>query len=130
MSTAEMPFPTLSAHRGGSGEGAENTLHAFRKAYALGINLLELDVHMSKDGHVVIAHDATLGRMCGPDYRGKKLADFTYKELPQMQKQIKIALSPGSYTLKDDETGRFDLLEDLFEEFQSKKVLFSIDLKA
>ena len=43
------PMPILSAHRGGSAEGTENTLFAFRNAVDQGMNLLELDVHMSKD---------------------------------------------------------------------------------
>ena len=64
------PMKILSAHRGGSGEGTENTLYAFRNAEKLGMNLMELDVHMTKDGQVVIAHDEELGRMCGPEYQG------------------------------------------------------------
>ena len=59
------PFKILSAHRGGSAERVENTIAAFKHAVSLDMNLLELDVHLSKDGEVVIAHDETLGRMCG-----------------------------------------------------------------
>ena len=62
----EQPFKILSAHRGGSAERVENTIGAFKHAVSLDMNLLELDVHLSKDGEVVIAHDETLGRMCGP----------------------------------------------------------------
>jgi len=56
----------LSAHRGGSAERAENTLGAFKHAESLGMNLMELDCHLTKDGEVVVAHDADLERMCGP----------------------------------------------------------------
>ena len=59
------PFAILSAHRGGSGERVENTLAAFKHAEEQGINLQELDCHLTKDGEVVIAHDADLERMCG-----------------------------------------------------------------
>ena len=45
------------AHRGGSLLAPENTLAAFRKALTLPIDAIELDVHMSRDGHVVVIHD-------------------------------------------------------------------------
>ena len=54
--------PRLFAHRGASGEAPENTLAAFHRAIALGIEYIELDVHLSRDGHVVVIHDATLER--------------------------------------------------------------------
>jgi glycerophosphoryl diester phosphodiesterase len=54
--------PRLFAHRGASGEAPENTLAAFRRAVALGSEYIELDVHLSRDGHIVVIHDATLER--------------------------------------------------------------------
>ena len=48
------------AHRGASAYEPENTLRAFRRAIELGADMSELDVHLSKDGHVVIRHDATI----------------------------------------------------------------------
>ena len=80
----KQPFRILSSHRGGSAERCENTLAAFKYSLELGINLLELDVHMSKDGEVVIAHDADLGRMCGEAYKDKKLNEYNYEDLPPM----------------------------------------------
>ena len=62
------PLHILSAHRGGSAEGTENTLYAFQHAVDIGLNLMELDVHLSRDGQVVVAHDAELGRMCGSEF--------------------------------------------------------------
>ena len=59
------PMLILSAHRGGSAEGTENTLYAFKHAVSVGMNLMELDVHMTRDGLPVVAHDSDLGRMCG-----------------------------------------------------------------
>ena len=55
-------LPRLFAHRGASGEAPENTLAAFHRAVTLGIEYIELDVHLSRDGHVVVIHDATLER--------------------------------------------------------------------
>ena len=58
------------AHRGGSSEKPENTTDAFKHALSKGLNFMECDVQISRDGKVVIAHDDTLERMCGDDYRG------------------------------------------------------------
>jgi glycerophosphoryl diester phosphodiesterase len=48
------------AHRGASAYEPENTLRAFRRAIELGADMSELDVHLSKDGHAVVRHDATI----------------------------------------------------------------------
>lgn len=50
----------LIAHRGGSGLRVENTLAAFANAIDLGVEGAELDVHLSRDGQVVVHHDERL----------------------------------------------------------------------
>ncbi len=50
------------AHRGASAYEPENTLRAFDRAIEMGATMLELDVHLSQDGHPVIIHDADLSR--------------------------------------------------------------------
>jgi glycerophosphoryl diester phosphodiesterase len=50
------------AHRGGSALAPENTCAAFDNGLALGADGLELDVHLSRDGRVVVHHDPTLDR--------------------------------------------------------------------
>lgn len=52
----------LAAHRGGALLWPENSLLAFRNAIAMGVNFLELDVHLSRDGELVVLHDPTLDR--------------------------------------------------------------------
>ena len=53
----------LVAHRGGSKLAPENTMAAFRRAVDWwGADMLELDVRLTRDGHVVVIHDATLDR--------------------------------------------------------------------
>src|SRR5689334_13334689 len=51
------------AHRGGSLLAPENTLAAFAQALSLSIDAIELDVHMSRDGQVVVLHDQTVDRV-------------------------------------------------------------------
>ena len=52
----------ILAHRGASGHAPENTLEAFRLGMEMGADGFELDVHMSKDGHLVVIHDETVDR--------------------------------------------------------------------
>jgi glycerophosphoryl diester phosphodiesterase len=56
------PAPRVAAHRGGALLWPENSLLAFRNALALGADLLEIDVHLTADGEVVVIHDPTLER--------------------------------------------------------------------
>jgi glycerophosphoryl diester phosphodiesterase len=50
------------AHRGASGRAPENTIASYEAALAIGVDAIELDVHLSRDGHLVVIHDANLGR--------------------------------------------------------------------
>jgi glycerophosphoryl diester phosphodiesterase len=75
-------FPVLViAHRGSSGAAPENTLTAFRRAMEVGSDMLELDVHLSKDGQVVVIHDDTIDRTTN---RKGKVANYTLDELKQL----------------------------------------------
>ena len=53
-----LPVPLVYAHRGGAALRPENTIAAFDHGLALGADGLELDVHLSRDGVVVVHHDA------------------------------------------------------------------------
>ena len=55
----------LYAHRGCSAELPENTLPAFERAVQLGVDALELDVHLTRDGHPIVSHDPSAERMTG-----------------------------------------------------------------
>jgi glycerophosphoryl diester phosphodiesterase len=62
------PRPRIFAHRGASGVAPENTLAAFRLGIAAGATHLEMDVHATRDGRIVVLHDPTLDRTT--DLRG------------------------------------------------------------
>jgi glycerophosphoryl diester phosphodiesterase len=50
----------LQGHRGARGLAPENTLFAFATALSIGVTTLEIDLGVSRDGEVVVAHDPTL----------------------------------------------------------------------
>lgn len=60
------PFPKdtvlVSGHRGESCFGLENTMHAFRRAFSLGVDMIETDIHMTKDGQLILMHDDCVDR--------------------------------------------------------------------
>jgi len=71
----------IIAHRGASGYEPENTLRSVKKALELGADMVEVDVHVSRDGCMVVIHDARLERTTnGKGY----VKDMTLKELKKL----------------------------------------------
>jgi glycerophosphoryl diester phosphodiesterase len=60
------PRPWVVAHRGACGESPENTIESFRLAVEQRADMLELDLRLTSDGHLVAVHDLNLGRVAGP----------------------------------------------------------------
>ncbi|MDW6064895.1 glycerophosphodiester phosphodiesterase family protein [Streptomyces sp. FXJ1.4098] len=54
--------PLVYGHRGARADEPENTLRSFRRAHRVGAEGVELDVRVSRDGHLVVIHDATVDR--------------------------------------------------------------------
>jgi len=77
---ASEPRPLIIAHRGESYVAPENTHAAFALAWKHGISAIELDVHLSADGHVVVCHDADTYRTTGKTIK-QVIANSTYAEL-------------------------------------------------
>ena len=71
----------IIAHRGASYDAPENTLEAVRLAWSQKADAVEVDVFLSKDGEVVLHHDATTKKLSGVD---RKVVDQSYAELRQL----------------------------------------------
>jgi glycerophosphoryl diester phosphodiesterase len=80
----------VHGHRGAAGLAPENTLAAFRKAVALGVDALEMDLHVTRDGEVVVIHDETLDRTT--DGQGN-IADLTLEQIKRRDAGGKFALT-------------------------------------
>jgi glycerophosphoryl diester phosphodiesterase len=74
----DVPHPVVIGHRGAAGERPENTLESFRHALATGAQILESDVHATRDGVVVMCHDDVVDRTT--DGRGR-LGELTLAEI-------------------------------------------------
>ncbi|HSL48811.1 MAG TPA: glycerophosphodiester phosphodiesterase family protein [Candidatus Deferrimicrobiaceae bacterium] len=100
-----MIAPLFAAHRGGALLWPENSPLAFRNALALGADFLELDVHLARDGEVVVIHDPTLDRTttgAGP-VRERTLAELgalrlkdrsgavTEERIPTLEQVVELA---------------------------------------
>ena len=62
-SLRELPTPLIIAHRGFSARYTENTLAAFSGALNAGADMIEMDLRLTRDGQLVVIHDATTGRV-------------------------------------------------------------------
>ncbi len=87
------PFRII-AHRGASAYAPENTMAAFELAVSMGLDEVETDVHLTKDGHLLLLHDHSLDRTT--DGSGLP-ADFTLEELKR--------LDAGSWMLPSENPG-------------------------
>ena len=73
--------PQIFAHRGARVVAPENTLPAFQKALDMQVDGIELDVHCSKDGQLVVIHDFTVNKTTNAKGR---VSDFTAAELAHL----------------------------------------------
>lgn len=76
-----MSRPQIFAHRGAKAVAPENTLPAFERALAMGVDGIELDVHCSKDGQLVVIHDESLERTTSGT---GKVSDYTAAQLAKI----------------------------------------------
>jgi len=105
--------PAIVAHRGGALLWPENSLAAIHGALALGADGVDVDVHLTRDGRVVVHHDARLGRTVVGEGRIRDLEHAVLTNLP----------------LVAEPTGRIPLLDDVARMFASEHALLSVEIK-
>ncbi len=110
-------LPLLFAHRGLRNDYPENTFSAFKAARLWGVPGIELDVHITSDGKIVVIHDDDMKRVGGRDLR---VEESTYADL----KDIDI----GSHLDGDFSDERIPLLEDVLAALGGD-CYFDIELK-
>ena len=118
------PTPRLFAHRGASGEAPENTMPAFQRAADLSIAYIELDVHLTSDGHVVVFHDETLERTTNGHGQVK---DHTLAELQQLDAGYNFSSDDGKTFPFRGQGVTISLLIDVLRSFP--QIRFTVEIK-
>lgn len=88
----------VMAHQGGNHLAPSSTLEAFEKAADLGVDIMELDIHMSKDGYLIPIHDPTIDSVT--DGEGS-VNEMTLEELQSYDAGAKFQDLNGEYSYKD-----------------------------
>ena len=104
----------VAAHRGDSYNYYENTMTAFEKAYEAGCDMIETDVHLSFDGHLVLIHDDKVDRTTNG--RGR-VDEMTLNELKRLN-------AGDTSTLEEIPT-----LEQLLSFVSDKNITLNIEIK-
>ena len=108
---------TITGHRGAGNLAPENTLSAIKEGLKYNVDRIEVDVHQTKDGKVVIMHDKTIDRTTN----GKgRIKDFTYEEL--------LKFDAGSWFSDKFKGEKIPLLEEAMNLIDGK-AKFVIELK-
>lgn len=114
----------LFAHQGGEGEWPNNTLFALENSERLGADVLDVDVHLSKDGQLVLCHDPTLDRTT--DATGP-ITGRTAAELKNVDAGYRFTTDKGrTYPYRGQHIG-IPTLEECFQRFPGKR--FGVEIK-
>jgi len=114
----------IYAHRGSKGNYPENSMLAFKKAIEAGVDGMEFDIHMTKDGELVVIHDATLDRTTtGSGY----IKDYTLAEIKQLSIGAKFTEFKQYDASWDDE--RVPTLAEVLQLCKAHELEVNIELK-
>jgi glycerophosphoryl diester phosphodiesterase len=114
---ADLPRPTVFAHRGSSAHAPENTLAAFQLALTQGAPALELDAMLSADGQVVVIHDDTVDRTTNGSGNVRQMPLAAIKEL-----------EAGSYFDPAFKGEKIPTLSEVFETV-GRRIFINIEIK-
>ncbi|MDA8294917.1 MAG: glycerophosphodiester phosphodiesterase [Actinomycetota bacterium] len=124
------------AHQGGAWEGPSSTLYAIRHAVAVGATGIELDVHATADGHLVVSHDPTVDRTTNGT---GDIALLTLEELQRLDNaywwvagaDVTPGLPEDAYPFRgrapEDRAFGVATLEEVLDEFRG--VVLNLDIK-
>jgi glycerophosphoryl diester phosphodiesterase len=117
--------PLVIAHQGGDGLWPGDTLYAFEKAVELGVDVLEMDAHITRDGQIVLMHDEEVNRTT--DGTGL-VEEMTLGELKQLDAAYKWSNDGGQTFPYRGQGIRVPTLEELFQKFPQMRYVIEIKL--
>jgi glycerophosphoryl diester phosphodiesterase len=107
-------WPVNIAHRGGAEIAPENTIEGFREGLRVGAGVLELDVHTTADGHVVVIHDATVDRTTNST---GVVREMTLAEVKRLDAGYRFTRDSGATFPYRGAGIRIPTLEEVYDEF-------------
>jgi glycerophosphoryl diester phosphodiesterase len=114
--------PLVIAHQGGELLAPSNTMTAFQQAVDLGVDVLEFDIHITKDGQLVTIHDPTVDRTTN----GKgKVQDLTLAEIQKLDAGYHFEDLNGELSYRGKGT-YIPSLEEVFQTFPTMKMVIEI----
>lgn len=116
--------PLVFAHRGGGGLFPENTLEAFKYSVDLGVDVLELDVHSTSDGKLVVLHDRTVDRTTNGQ---GNVSDLTLEDLKRLDAGYRFTTDGGQTFPFRGKGITIPTLEEVFAAFPA--MTFNIEPK-
>ena len=116
--------PLVFAHRGGGGLFPENTLEAFRYSVQMGVDVLELDVHSTLDGTLVVMHDGGVDRTTNG--RGR-VSEMTLAELKKLDAGYQFTPDDGKTFPYRGRGITIPTLQEIFDSFPS--MTFNVEPK-
>jgi glycerophosphoryl diester phosphodiesterase len=114
--------PLVIAHRGGASLAPENTLVAFQKARLIGVDAIELDIRMSKDGHLVVIHDESVDRTTNGNGKVNKL---TLRKLKKLDAGYHFKDKFGDHIYRGKGI-KIPTLEEVFESYNDMHLILEI----
>jgi glycerophosphoryl diester phosphodiesterase len=124
LALTPMGWPVNIAHRGGADIAPENTLEGFREGLRVGGGVLELDVHTTADGHVVVIHDDVVDRTT--DGTGA-VREMTLAELKRRDAGYRFTRDRGGTFPYRGQGIRVPTLEEVYDEFA--EVPINVEIK-
>lgn len=116
------PEVLIIAHRGGKGLAPEGTLAAFDQAVDLGVDVLEYDIHMTADDHLVVTHDPSVDRTTD----GEGLVnEMTLEEVQDLDAGYSFQDEEGNYQYRNQGV-RIPTVEEVFENHPRMRQLIEI----
>jgi glycerophosphoryl diester phosphodiesterase len=117
--------PFVIAHQGGDGVWPGDTLYAFEHAVQIGVDVLEMDAHITKDSKIVLMHDEKVDRTT--DGTGL-IEDLTLSELKQVDAAYKWSSDDGKTFPYRGQGIQVPTLEELFQKFPQLRYVIEIKL--
>ncbi|WP_052345899.1 glycerophosphodiester phosphodiesterase [Paucisalibacillus sp. EB02] len=117
--------PLVIAHGGGNHLAPSNTLAAFTNAHALGVDVLEFDIHMTKDGYLVSIHDPTVDRTTNGT---GKVNDMTLEEVQALDAGMNFKDLNGEYSYRGQGV-YIPTVDEIFSTIDDPDMLYTIEIK-